>query len=295
MQKMTKSPKLLEDTNMRKSMGEYQLSIGKIMTIVTNIVSILSWLGIPASIFMVYISQSKWWALLIVICVCVVTTIRIARANARYVVAFIMNLIAPSTPYKLKEWRVNYEYLSSEDMCFWAEYTVKAKQIGVNHIHVRYNWSGESKDHRVKPEPIKGSSFDTNRIEYVGKEYGYSYYKIFSDREHNKRDKPFKLGARIRMHKEKDQEISHHLLTSISMVTDVLIMRVILPPDIYPEQIRKVEFAHSSDFFHWHSEENVQAERDEKTNKWIIEWRVKPIYGGKYIIDWKPVNLLKKT
>lgn len=189
-------------------------------------------------------------------------------------------------PYRLLTWDAVYEYHSMTEMYFRSEYNVKAMQTGVDHIRIRFNWSGESGDAPIVPMAIQGSDYQSERLEDDGSEYGYRYYKLFSHTPYNKSDNPFKMGVEIPSMKADDQKLSHHLLVSVSMLTEQLKMYVSFPENIYPENIEFFEYIHATDDHHWHTE---TLEPKKVDGKWVIERTIPdPIYGGKYKIHWNP-------
>lgn len=269
----------------RKQKAGHNLRIGQIFSNFSAVLTVLGWLGLTASSVGAYFRRSWLLALVAIISAAVLGLLYVFKRNHRRIISGIMSLFAPNHPYRILSWDMEYEYKSRDEMFFRVDYTVKAMQTGVDHIRVRYNWSGETDSNPIHPEIVTGQGYETSKLEFDGKEYGYSYYKLFSRVVFNKKDEPFKLGVRIGPLKAGEQKVSHHLLTSISMATDELIMRVRLPEGLEPFNVRGIEFLHATDDFHWHIE-NREVERLENKD-WRIEWRVlHPIYGGKYIIKW---------
>lgn len=266
--------------------------IGQIFNSIANIITVVSWIGIPFSLIFAFLFQSWQWIVLVVGCAILLFLIRYCRKNSSEVVSKILDLFAPNLPYQLSSWNINYEYKSLDELKFQAEYEVQALQTGVDYINVRYSWSGESEDNPIDPQPISGKKYVTDRVEHEGKEYGYWYYKIFSKTPYNKSDKTFWLATQIRLLRNDKKQISHHLQTSISVKTRNLHMRVVFPSDIRPSKVYAFEYLHSTDFYYWHTYD-LDVVFDDEISKWVIDWTIpNPVMGGKYLMQWNPVYLM---
>lgn len=271
---------------MRKDGKTHNLRVGKLFEIIANAGSLLGWCGIPLSVCLAYFRKS--WLLVVpgILILILVLFLRYCRNNHRKIISWIMTLFAPNAPYRLLAWDAVYEYRSMTEMCFRVEYEVKAMQTGVDHIRVRFNWSGESGSDPIEPRALQGPGFQSERLEDDGREYGYRYYKLFNHTPHNRTDSPFKMGVEIPSMKADVQKLSHHLLVSVSMLTEQLSMRVVFPENIIPEDIEFFEYIHATDDYHWNTK-TLQPQR--LNGKWVIEKTIpEPIYGGKYKIQWTP-------
>lgn len=269
----------------KKPSREYHLYGGKIFGLIADVLSILSWIGIPLSVFLSILQQSWAWIIPSLLLVIILVLLALCRKYSRSIVHWVLGLFALNLPYRFLSRTSEYEYISSDRMQFRTTYEVKALQTGVDYIRARFNWSGETDINAVQPKPVleEENKIYTARLEPDGREYGYSYYKVFSPSRHNKGDAPFHLGTCSDL-KVGDRPVSHHLLTSISATTDVLHMRVILPEHLSPHNIEFFEYLHATDEHHWHRYEG-EAKRHGK--KWVITWDIEqPIYGGKYLITW---------
>lgn len=270
----------------KKDSKTHNLRVGKIFEITANAGSLLGWCGIPLSVLLAYFRKS--WLLVIpgALLLIFVLFLRYCRNNHRKIISWIMTLFAPNAPYRLLTWDAVYEYRSMSEMCFRSVYEVKAMQTGVDHIRIRFNWSGESANNPIVPQVLQEPGFQSKHLEDDGSEYGYHYYKLFSHTFHNRSDDPFKLGIKIPSMKVDNQSLSHHLLVSVSMLTEQLKMRVVFPENIIPEDIEFFEYIHATDDYHWYTRTLKPRNAD---GKWIIEQSIPdPIYGGKYMIRWKP-------
>lgn len=259
---------------------------GKVFTTLANVVSILSWIGLGGTVFYAVLSKIWVWLVLCLVPIAFIFIIAYAKKHKSQIMSRFMRWLAPAMPYMINNWNVVYEYVNSTQMRFEATYLVKALQVGVDYIIVRYNWSGENADNKIIPKVISDrDGFESSRLEFVGTEYGYSYYKLYSLRTHNKGD-VFKLGVQIEDMNVKGKDPSPHLLTSVIAVTEMLSMSVVFPANIYPNKVVCMEYINSTDFYYWQSK-RIEAKRNE--DKWIISHNQKnPIYGGKYVIEWEP-------
>lgn len=264
---------------------EYHLYGGKIFGLIADVLSILSWIGIPLSVVLGVFRHSWVWIVPLLLLVIILVLLSLCRKYSRSIVHWVLGLFALNLPYRFLSRTSEYEYMSSDRMQFRTIYEVKALQTGVDYIRARFNWSGETDKNAVYPRPVldEGNKIYTDCLVPDGREYGYSYYKVFSPSKHNKGDAPFRLGTYSDL-QVGDRPVSHHLLTSISAATDVLHMKVILPEHLSPCNIEFFEYLHATDEHHWHRCEG-DAKRIDK--KWVITWDIEqPIYGGKYLITW---------
>ncbi len=282
-----------------KKNREHSLRIGSIFEWICRGVDIFNFFGISILTITNYVRNNlaeTWWLVLLAIVLAIVLHIahRLCVKYGRDITAYALNLFAKKAPYRLEKWESTYEYLSETEMQFNAHFDVVACQTGVDHIRVRYNWSGASEVSPIKLQPIRGGQFHTKCIVPDGSEFGYAFYKVLSDTKNNKGDKPMKLGVAIKGLKDTEKKASPHLLTNINVPTDRLIMTVILPSNISPENIEYLEYIHATDDYHWHkyvTEDNPDLVKAELTsdNKKKIVWEIcNPVVGGKYVIKWHP-------
>lgn len=267
------------------------MEIERLLSIVSNILTIISWLGITSiSVVFVFFQHNFWLIVPFAVLILLLIVLYIFRKQHDNLIKWFLKLFAYNTQYYFEEWTARYEFKSEYKMSFYTSYVVRALQSGVDHIKVRFNWTGSTDTNPITPTPICDSDFHSMRLEWYQKEYGYNYYKLFSRNKINKNDKPIKLGVKIENLDDKYKKASPHLLTSISVVTKKLNMIVVLPTTIYPERIRCLEYLHSTDDVHWHdlSDQHTLV-RDSESKHWILSWTVnKPVFGGKYIMSWEP-------
>ena len=275
--------------NLRKQKTKDFLTVaGKTFSVVSNILTIVSWLGITATSIFLYFTKNYFLIIPIVLLLTLVICIFICKRNNVDIIKAIMAFFAYNMKYSFDEWVAEYEYHSKDTMSFKTSYTVRALQTGVDHIYVRFNWSGATDEKGIDPRPVNSGNFKSEKMEFCHKEYGYNYYKLFSKNVINKGDHPIQLGYKLENLNDSLGKASPHLLTSISVVTKKLKMIVILPQNIKPQNIRCLEYLHSTDDYHWHDlSDNVKPELIGK--RWHIIWEIeKPVFGGKYILSWEP-------
>ncbi len=280
----------------KKAQNGAGLHVGQIFNHTYGIVTIVGWLGISASTLFSFFLKS--WHLLIPagVLLLLLSLLRFCKTHNRRIIAWVMDLLSPNFSYRLSLWEVNYEYKSMSEMRYETKYVVHALRTGVDHIRIRFNWSG-SPD--ATPRPVKRQGYHTKKLEFDGMEYGYKYYNVFSWSAFNKSDGPVTLGVVSDPLIVTDPEaLSHHLLTSMTMPSDRLTMRVTLPYEISPENVEFFEFLHATDdfHFHWHKYDEEHPYSQDKMveltdGKWVITWDIPhPIYGGKYLIKWLPTE-----
>lgn len=278
---------------------EPNLNIDGLQDKISFVITILGFLGISAASIYNSVTQrwiTNWWLVFLVfsISLSIIFILKLCKKYYRFITVRILNLFAKELPYKLQNWEICYEYLSPSEMQFEAHFDVIALQTGVDHIRVRYNWSGASEANPISPFPITDSGYQTTRIEADGTEFGYNFYKIYSNTKINVGDKPIKLGVKITDLKEREKKASPHLLTNINVQTERLVMKIILPYNILPENIEFLEYIHATDDYHWHKyveddDYNLVEVISTPDNKKLITWSIdSPIIGGKYVIRWRP-------
>lgn len=264
--------------------------IGDVFSVISNWASVLSFAGVSAAALMTCLKQYFWASCIGTLAVLLFVFFRICFKCRDKIIKSVLRWFAPNSSYSYEEWNAEYEYKSLTCMSFRTRYKVKALQSGVKNIRVRFNWSGASESSPIIPKPFCADGYTTKEVKYAGEEYGYTYYDVINQTSFNKGDTPVMLGVDIEDMKTNDpQKISHHLLTSVNVVTDQLNMTILFPQNICPKNIVAHEYLHATDDNHWRerSSECSRVFRDD--NKWEVTWKVKdPVYGGKYIVHWNP-------
>lgn len=261
---------------------------GGLFSTVANWASILSFLGVPATVIMAIFKHNNMLYLYAVLCLIIFCSVLLLKKHYIQIIKLFFRMFALNKTYKFIEWNAVYTYETENQMSFRSTYLVKAEQSSVDRIRVRFNWSGSVDQNDVIPHPITGSGYETKKIEPDEPKFGYRYYNLFSNNKLNKKDHPVKLGVKILNLEDKTNKASKHLLTSIIAVTDQLNMTVRLPKAMKPQHWYGYEYLHAVDDCHWHdlSNEVVLVEEDDKfvELKWTIK---KPIFGGKYCLSWQ--------
>lgn len=286
---------------MKKKVGKTEeelrskIYISKISAVIANVLSFFSWVGIGASAVYGFIKHNIWVFVPIVLLFAFILIVRYIRRHKTKIISLVMNWFSPSMPYMIKEQKVTYKYEKNNTCNLRVEYLVKALQVDVDRINIRFNWSGESKDNKIQPEAVKDKSIKNNftrALNPIGGEFGYAFYELYASKKYNKDDE-FPLAYEIKDMRITDKEPSPHLLVSVTAVTDNLEMEVSLPSYIYPENVKAKEFLNSTDFYPWQTQK-IEPEKD--GDNWILRYSPSyPIYGGKYLIEWTPSNLSKEN
>lgn len=204
------------------------------------------------------------------------------KVIAKKLMVFFMNLTAPDKLCEIVSKNLVYEYISMTEMSFKDEFYVKPLHDGLDSFSDKYKWTGSEP---VLPEPI----VNTHRIEPIDNNTrnGFQRYKIvFGNKCYNKHDGPLKTGIIIRNMRDTEKVACPYLSTGIYDKTKNLSLEVCFPMNLNPTNIRKLEYIHYTDEEHYRCiNENSPEVID---NKKIIKWEIKkPIFGGKYIIDWE--------
>lgn len=260
----------------------------KTVSIIGDVVAVFSWLGITSSSILVFCKTNYWYIIPAGVFAVLLVCVYLGKKNRIAIIKYVMNMLAYNMKYSFEEWTAEYEYHSNTKMSFRTTYLVKAIQAGVEHVRVRFNWSGATDNNPIKPEPIREDGYYSNDLKLVDREYGYNHYNLCSSKAINKGDKPVKLGVKLENLEDAAKIASPHLLTSISVTTKKLNMIVILPYDIHPENYYCLEYLHATDDCHWRDLSN-ECNLELKNGKWYLSVTVdKPVFGGKYILRWNP-------
>lgn len=276
---------------MKNKQKDSFFAVGKTLATIADLISVLSWIGVSVSVISSIVSRNLAWIIPLCIFSVLILIAFLCKKNHILIVKWIMNMLAYNMKYVLDEWTARYEYLSAKEMTFRTTYVVRALQPGMDHIRVRFNWSGETDSNPIEPKPIVETGFDSVRMELFDKEYGYKHYNLYSRNKINKGDEPLKLGVTLDGLVDVSEKASPHILTSISVVTDRLKMIAVLPIHMIPEDIHCYEYLHSTDDCHWHDLTSM-CECKTEGNKWQVSILIdKPVFGGKYILKWRPSTL----
>ena len=255
----------------------------KFLSFVSNVFTIITGLMtlIPLG-FGILTKQYNYFYLSMLLFIISVTIFIYRNKISKKGLSLFMNFTAPNKVYKLINKTVTYEFLARDKMRHEKTFKIKVLHDGFNHMLDKYTWTGKQE---LVAEPI----IQNQKVEPVDRKFGmqrvrisYKDYKIFSKNE------KVEMGFKIENMEDKEKNSSLHLSSGIYEITDFLILKVIFNKDLSPKNIRKLEYIHYTDDEHYKCEKLSNATLDESQNKKIIEWQIKkPIYGGKYIIDWE--------
>lgn len=201
------------------------------------------------------------------------------------VLAYLRNWFAPKLQYKIKNKKCIYTYSTRYQMKYESHLEIAPLTNGVKNIYVKSYWTGETQDNIPELKLIKNEGFVKGRIEKIGSEFGYHKHEISLNNHRNKAQGPFKIGICYPKLNDINKKSYSHLSSTITVETEKLEMKVVLPKKYHPDNIRQIVFLHASDDFHWICEENIIPMF--KNNKWIICWPIdNPLYGSRYVISW---------
>ncbi len=201
---------------------------------------------------------------------------------AKCIMIYLMNLTAPDKRCRITSKKVIYEYKSMTEMCFSNEFFVKPLYDGLTSFPDKYKWTGP---YTPKPKPL----ISNHKIDLIDIKYGYQRYCInLGAKSYNKSDRPIRTGIKLESLKDPDRQASPHLATGIYDCTENLTLEVWFPMDVNVTNIRKLEYIHFTDEEHYHCTEENSPEICNELKKKVIRYSIKrPIYGGKYLIDWE--------
>lgn len=201
---------------------------------------------------------------------------------ARKFLGWIMNCTCPDKTYKLKKKEIIYEFKSREEMRLEKNFDAVVLHDGFTGVYDKFKWTG---DGDLIPQPKRPA---LHKIEMLEEKYGMKRYQIkFKDEQnYSKGDDVDTIGMVIENIQDKQHKSSLRLLSGVFEITDCLELHLIFDKDLKPKNIRELEYIHYSDDEHYRCE-NVNYVFNDSTEKKEVIWTInKPIYGGKYVIDW---------
>lgn len=251
------------------------------ISVVSDILSIVAFFLTFASASSYFLFKSVWLlcASIVLLGLLVVTVLKRKKISKKLMVYF-MNLTAPDKLCEIVTKNIVYEYVSLTEMRFKNEIYVKPLHDGLDSFADKYRWTGSDP---VAAEPL----VPTHRIERMNSINGFERYKIiFGDKCYNKHDGPVKTGIQIGDMTDTNQTACPFLSTGVYDKTKKMTLQVCFPLGLNPTNIRKLEYIHYTDEEHYRCiNENSPEIIDGKK---IIKWEIKkPIFGGKYVIDWE--------
>lgn len=206
---------------------------------------------------------------------------RFGNLIAQRFIYALFRMTAPARlDYVLTKKESIYTYETRTEMSFEKIYEPRVVKGSFSGIEDCYAWSGEA----PLPEP---SCPDPHQIyERLDNKYGPTRFKLsFKDRRtYHRGDAVPTMKLKIENIVDNGKTSSLHLSSGVYEKTDVLVLRVRFKCGIGVTDIRKLTYIHYTDHEYYSSEEGKLCCCGEYCE---ILWSVKkPIYGGKYVIEW---------
>lgn len=251
----------------------------KAISIFSDVLGIISFIGmlVPSLIALI----SSLIPLIIFIVPSIVLLVNREKV-ARKFLGWIMNCTCPDKPYKLKKKEIIYEFKSREEMRLEKNFDPVILHDGFTGVYDKFKWTGEGE---LTPKAKRPA---VHKIEPLEEKYGMKRYQIKYNGEHNysKGDDVDTFSVVIEDIKDPNHKSAQRLLSGVFEITDCIELHLIFNKDLKPKNIRKLEYIHYSDDEHYKCENTNYIFNDETDKKEVI-WTInKPIYGGKYVIDW---------
>ncbi len=204
---------------------------------------------------------------------------------AENILKFFMNLTSLDKPYKLIQKTVIYEFISREEMRHEKTFLVKALHNGVDHITDKFQWSGGE----VYAAQAKNASKDQQyEIVFLKNRSGIQTYGIFdmSGKRYGKGE-VFEMGMHMAL-KDPERKSMPYLSSGVYEITERLTLVVLFSLDLQPVNVRKLSYIHYTDEDHYKCQDDVKLEINARGDRKMVVFDIPaPLYGGKYIIEWK--------
>ena len=194
-----------------------------------------------------------------------------------------MNQTAIDFGFKFTRSVGTYEYLSATRMKLTREFQVKVTRGVFTGFPIQYKWTGAA--HVPAGTTCSGQILNPRDEEYRDGQQHYSL-TFKGDTSYKKGETVPTMGFYVGPMEDTKQVALPYLSTSIPFPTDSLLIQVIFHRSLYPQNIRKLTYLHSTDTVHFDIIEGIEPKRydDERD---IVEWDIPhPIFGGKYVITW---------
>ncbi len=138
--------------------------------------------------------------------------------------------------------------------------------------------------HVNKPIPLVKDQ-TINIIESI---HGYQRLEVvFNNKVYNKSDLLIKTGFSYSDNTDPKQQLSGRLVVGVFDITEILSLKVYFPTSLNLHSIRKLEYIHFTDEEHYRCILEKYPEYDTSSCRYFIKYSIpKPIYGGKYVIEW---------
>ena len=199
---------------------------------------------------------------------------------ARSILWLFLNLTAPSKSYKFTKKEVVYEFKTRTAMRHEKNFSVKVLHPSFSGISDKYKWTGEGRLNICSKDPKHYS------LQPLRAKFGLERYRLVpvGDKRYSAGES-IEMGAVIEDISDPNSASSLHLSSGIYEKTDCLVLKVLFTPTLQPVNARKLEYIHYIDDDHYRAEACMPTlEGEKKCLEWVIE---KPLYGGKYMIEWE--------
>lgn len=203
---------------------------------------------------------------------------------SKRLLSFFLNLTAPRKKYKLIKKEIIYRFIDRENMQLEKNFEVQVIGTGFKCISDKYSWTGGT------PLEVK-SKYPEHTITTYERKFGLIKYEISVGEETCSPKGPtIPMGSIIDNIKDPERKSSPHLSAGIYEETDMLILRVEFPAELHIKDAKKVGYIH---YYDDDADEFKPIENPivNKNNVHYLEYKVpKPLYGGRYMIEWKFVD-----
>lgn len=255
----------------RKPLGELAIALARTVSEVVKfaqaLVALLIALGLGTAV--VSFVRNQWPVFALSLGIILVATLLFASMRS-------LLQAVPVKRYPTKLWlrEVVYQYFDRTHMRQIKDFVLEARVHGVDHFTDRYKWTGEGDEQLRVTSP--GHALAGPRSEPA---QFWMFYDV--------RFSPLSKGEKTRIRVEwdlYDEKVTAQplLVTGVYEPTEVLVLRVILPRELAPQD---VHFCVYPDFVETTPTEVYTGTYDRVTGE--ICWRVrKPMLKAKYAIIW---------
>ncbi len=256
--------------------------IRNILSTLATLFTILSFYGYSAS------GYNILYLIVSVILLIITGFLFVNRKNiSKNILVFILNKTASSQNIEIRDKIVRYEHIERYKFMFQSIFSIKVTgDTPINAHTEKLKWTAGFISDVIPTQP-------SHRIEYDKDPLSYNHidkqiFKIVfpNGKTISKNDAPYKTGFKI-LNLEDDKHIAKPILVvGIYNVTTNLTLKVFFCEDLHPIEIRGLKYAHFIDEDPYDSIP-LDLMHDDENNKNYVEFNIKrPIYGGKYAIDW---------
>ncbi len=198
------------------------------------------------------------------------------------ILSFFLNLTVPAKlNYEMIQKKCIYTFESRTQMSFQKTYKPRVIRGSFTGLEDNFAWTG-TRDLSMKPTcPIPGQVY-----RYIDQEFGPYHYEIRfkNNRSFHKGEDVPQMELVIDKIEDLNGSAFPHLSSGVTEKTDELVLEVRFKKDIEVCDIRKLTYLHYTDREHEISEvASLQQDGDYMVVTWPIR---KPVYGGKYVIEW---------